>query len=211
MSIAHLASWLVAVSLVPMLSAKLPPPKFLGRETMITRLRERYGRFVTWTLAHRRATMAGVVALLLLSFIPIIFSKKDMFDSGESRRMYLHYELNANYRLQDLKPAVAQVEAYLEKNRERFEIKSMYTYYTEQGEAEHLDHAHRRRQGQARRTRRSRRTCARTCRSSRSASSASISAVAPVAASIFRSSAIRWISCAISRPPSSACCRVCRR
>jgi hypothetical protein len=30
MAIAHLASWLVAVSLVPMLSARLPPPKFIG-------------------------------------------------------------------------------------------------------------------------------------------------------------------------------------
>ena len=135
MSIAHLASWLVAVSLVPMLSAKLPPPKFIGRETAITRLRERYGRLVTWTLAHRRWTMAGVFALLVLSFIPIALTKKDMFDSGESRRLYLRYELNANYRLQDLKPAVTQVEKFLEKNRERFEIKSMYTYYTEQGDA----------------------------------------------------------------------------
>jgi HAE1 family hydrophobic/amphiphilic exporter-1 len=135
MSIAHLASWLVAVSLVPMLSAKLPPPKFLGRETAITRLRERYGRFIAWTLAHRRITMAGVMVLLLASFVPIMLTKKDMFDSGESRRLYLHYDLNANYRLQDLKPAVAQVEAYLEKNRERFEIKSMYTWYTEQGDA----------------------------------------------------------------------------
>jgi HAE1 family hydrophobic/amphiphilic exporter-1 len=135
MSIAHLASWLVAVSLVPMLSAKLPPPKFLGRETAITRLRERYGRFIAWTLAHRRITMAGVMMLMLASFVPIALTKKDMFDSGESRRLYLRYELNANYRLQDIKPAVAQVEAYLEKNRERFEIKSMYTYYTEQGEA----------------------------------------------------------------------------
>ena len=135
MSIAHLASWLVAVSLVPMLSAKLPPPKFLGRENAITRLRDRYGRIVTWTLAHRRWTMGGVFALLIASMAPIILTKKDMFDSGESRRMFLHYELNANYRLQDLKPAVAQVEAFLDKNRERFEIKSMYTYYTEQGEA----------------------------------------------------------------------------
>ena len=135
MSIAHLASWLVAVSLVPMLSAKLPPPKFIGRETAITRLRERYGRLVTWTLAHRRWTMAGVFALLVLSIIPIALTKKDMFDSGESRRLYLRYELNANYRLQDLKPAVTQVEKFLEKNRERFEIKSMYTYYTEQGDA----------------------------------------------------------------------------
>ncbi|HEX5124495.1 MAG TPA: efflux RND transporter permease subunit [Rhodanobacteraceae bacterium] len=135
MSIAHLASWLVAVSLVPMLSAKLPPPKFLGRETAITRLRERYGRFIAWTLSHRRATMSGVMALLLLSFIPIALSKKDMFDSGDARRIFLHYELNANYRLQDLKPAVKTVEAFLEKNRERFEIQTMYTYYTEQGEA----------------------------------------------------------------------------
>ncbi|MET0230056.1 MAG: efflux RND transporter permease subunit [Rhodanobacteraceae bacterium] len=135
MSIAHLASWLVAVSLVPMLSAKLPPPKFLGRETAITRLRERYGRFIAWTLAHRRITMAGVMILMLASFVPIALTKKDMFDSGESRRLYLRYELNANYRLQDIKPAVAQVEAFLEKNRERFETKSMYTYYTEQGEA----------------------------------------------------------------------------
>jgi HAE1 family hydrophobic/amphiphilic exporter-1 len=135
MSIAHLASWLVAVSLVPMLSAKLPPPKFIGRKTAITRLRERYGKVVTWTLAHRRWTMAGVFALFLLSFIPIALTKKDMFDSGESRRLYLRYELNANYRLQDLKPAVTQIEKYLEKNRERFEIKSMYTYYNEQGNA----------------------------------------------------------------------------
>ena len=135
MSIAHLASWLVAVSLVPMLSAKLPPPKFIGRKTAITRLRERYGTVVTWTLAHRRWTMAGVFALFVLSFIPIMLTKKDMFDSGESRRLYLRYELNANYRLQDLKPAVTQIEKFLEKNRERFEIKSMYTYYTEQGDA----------------------------------------------------------------------------
>jgi HAE1 family hydrophobic/amphiphilic exporter-1 len=135
MSIAHLASWLVAVSLVPMLSAKLPPPKFIGRETMVTRMRERYGRLIDWTLSHRRWTMGGVMALLLLSLVPIVLTKKDMFDSGESRRLYLHYELNANYRLQDLKPAIARVEAFLEKNRERFEIKSIYTYYTEQGEA----------------------------------------------------------------------------
>ena len=60
MSIAHLASWLVAVSLVPMLASRLPPPKFLGRETAITRLRERYGRIVDWTLRHRRLTVLGI-------------------------------------------------------------------------------------------------------------------------------------------------------
>ena len=72
MSIAHLASWLVAVSLVPMLSAKLPPPKFLGRENAISRMRERYGRLVSWTLTHRRWTAFGIFMLFALSIIPIM-------------------------------------------------------------------------------------------------------------------------------------------
>ncbi len=50
MAIAHLASWLVAVSLVPMLSARLPPPKFIGRKNIITRVQGAYERFVGWTL-----------------------------------------------------------------------------------------------------------------------------------------------------------------
>jgi HAE1 family hydrophobic/amphiphilic exporter-1 len=136
MSIAHLASWLVAVSLVPMLSAKLPPPKFLGRQNAISRLRDRYGRLVEWTLNHRRWTAFGIFALFALSIIPIMLTKKDMFDSGDSRRMRLFYQLNANYRLQDLKPAVDIVENFLHKNRERFEIKSTYTWFSEQGEAQ---------------------------------------------------------------------------
>lgn len=136
MSIAHLASWLVAVSLVPMLASKLPPPKFLGRENAITRLRERYGRVVEWTLHHRRWTMVGVLALVVASLIPISQTKSNMFDDGETRQLRLWYQLNANYRLQDLKPAVLQVEKFLDQNRERFEIKSVYTWYSERGEAQ---------------------------------------------------------------------------
>ncbi len=136
MSIAHLASWLVAVSLVPMLASKLPPPKFLGRETAITRLRERYGRLVEWTLAHRRWTMFAVLMLVLASMLPMMNAKTNMFDDGDTRQMRLWYQLNANYRLQDLKPAVMRIEQFLDQNRERFEIKSVYTWYSEQGQAQ---------------------------------------------------------------------------
>jgi HAE1 family hydrophobic/amphiphilic exporter-1 len=136
MSIAHLSSWLVAVSLVPMLASKLPPPKFLGRETAVTRLRDRYGRIVEWTLAHRRLTMLALLGLVIASMVPMMKTKTDMFDDGESRQMRLWYQLNANYRLQDLKPAVMRIERFLDENRERFEIKSVYTWYSEQGNAQ---------------------------------------------------------------------------
>lgn len=136
MSIAHLASWLVAVSIVPMLASRLPPPKYLGRETAISRLRERYGRLVAWTLAHRRVTMAALLAVLALSVVPMTRTRTSMFDSGEARQVQLSWQLNAHYRLQDLKPAIVKVENYLEENRERFEIRSVYTWYGEQGDAQ---------------------------------------------------------------------------
>ncbi len=136
MSIAHLASWLVAVSLVPMLAARLPAPKYLGRESAITRLRDRYGRVVAWTLAHRRRTMLALLGVLALSIVPVTQTKTSMFDGGEGRQLRLSWELNANYRLQDLKPAVLRVEKYLQDNRERFEIKSVYTWYSEHGDAQ---------------------------------------------------------------------------
>ena len=58
-----------------------------------------------------------------------------MFDSGDSRRMRLFYQLNANYRLQDLSPPAiwSKLPAH---EPERFEIKSTYTWFSEQGEAQ---------------------------------------------------------------------------
>ncbi|HEX7770358.1 MAG TPA: efflux RND transporter permease subunit, partial [Dokdonella sp.] len=136
MSIAHLASWLVAVSLVPMLASRMKAPKFLGHESSITRLRDRYGRVVEWTLGHRRWTMTAVLLLVVASMLPIALTKKDMFNDGESRILRLNYEINANYRLEDLKPSLLKVEEYLDKNRERFDIASVYTWYSEDGEAQ---------------------------------------------------------------------------
>jgi HAE1 family hydrophobic/amphiphilic exporter-1 len=135
MSIAHLASWLVAVSLVPMFASKMPPPKFIGQENVITRLRDRYGRVVAWTLAHRRWTMLAVLGLVIASFVPMTKTKMDFFGGGESRQLRMFYQLNANYRLQDLKPEVMKVEKYLNDNRDKFEITSIYTWYSEQGQA----------------------------------------------------------------------------
>ena len=134
MSIAHLASWLVAVSIVPMFASKMPPPKFLGQENVITRMRDHYGRFVDWTLSNRRWTMLGVLALVIASFVPMKLMKVDFFGGDESRDLRLFYQLNANYRLQDLKPEVMKIEKYLNDNREKFEITSVYSWYSEQGQ-----------------------------------------------------------------------------
>ncbi len=135
MAIAHLASWLVAVSLIPMLSSKLPPPRFLGKVSLVSRLRDRYARALRWTLVHRRASLLALAALLALSFVPMAKTKYDMFASGESRQLQLQYTLNGTYRLAQIEPWVAKVERYLMAHKRAFEIKSVYSYYDEQGNA----------------------------------------------------------------------------
>ena len=132
MAIAHLASWLVAVSLVPMLSARLPPPKFIGRKNIITRVQASYGRFIASTLSHRRWTMIGLLVLLVVSIVlPAANTKKDMFPAGESDRMFIGYRLNALYPLADLKLSVDKIETYLNAHRAEFHIKNIYSRYAE--------------------------------------------------------------------------------
>ncbi len=136
MSIAHLASWLVAVSLVPMLSSKLPPPKFIGQSNFISRTQQRYERVVDWTLSHRGATMLSVFALMVLSIaLPMRLTKTDMFPPGQSSQLHLQYNLNGIYRLEELQQSIVVVEQYLEAHRADFHIKNIYSYFNEQGDA----------------------------------------------------------------------------
>lgn len=136
MSIAHLASWLVAVTLVPMLSARLPTPKFVGRKTLVTRLQSGYAGLIAWTLRHRVLTTVGVVAMSVVSIVgPMMHTKFDMFPAGEGATLRLQYDLNGLYRLEELKKSIAKVEDYLIANKEKFDIKSVYSYADERGNA----------------------------------------------------------------------------
>ena len=136
MSIAHAASWLIAISLIPMISSKLPTPRGVGKDTSITRMQDRYARFITWTLAHRGPTMLGLGALLALSIIPMTQTKTDMFPSGETRQVSIGYQLNGNYLLPQLARSIGKVEEYLLANKQALEIRSVYTYYNETGDAQ---------------------------------------------------------------------------
>ena len=136
MAIAHLASWLVAVSLVPMLSAKLPPPKFIGRKTVITTAQDHYARFIEKTLAHRRWTMLGLLALLLASFVPISHTKVNMNGGGPSKWIFFQMNLNALYPLAQMRQSYATLEHWLEQHRKEFHLKNVYVFYNEQGDSE---------------------------------------------------------------------------
>jgi hydrophobic/amphiphilic exporter-1 (mainly G- bacteria), HAE1 family len=134
-TISLLASWLVAVSLIPMISARIQAPKFLNEPKRTNDWRERYADALRWTLRNRGKTLLLIALLMGLSGIPMKLTNIDMLPAGETREMELEYDLNGVYALSVVEPSVAKVEQFLLDRKAEFEIKSVYSYFNERGDA----------------------------------------------------------------------------
>jgi hydrophobic/amphiphilic exporter-1 (mainly G- bacteria), HAE1 family len=133
-TISLLCSWLVAISLIPMISARIRAPRHLQEAaSQANRFQDRYARVLDWSLRHRWKTLLAIAAVVVVSIVPMRGMKTDMFPQGERREAQLTYRWNGSYRLEDLSLAVKQVEDYLEANRETFEITQIYSWYSERG------------------------------------------------------------------------------
>ncbi|MFN7782795.1 MAG: efflux RND transporter permease subunit [Lysobacterales bacterium] len=133
-TISLLCSWLVAISLIPMISARLRAPRHLVEASQqANRFQDRYARWLDISLRHRWKTLLAIAALVAVSMVPMFGMKTDMFPQGDTREVELSYRWNGSYRLEDISAAVKQVEDYLEANREDFEIDQIYSWYSERG------------------------------------------------------------------------------
>jgi HAE1 family hydrophobic/amphiphilic exporter-1 len=132
LTIALLCSWLVAVSLIPMLASRVSPPSAASsRAHVFDHVRDYYGRFLEWTLAHRWKASLGIVLLLLATVIPAKLITFDMFPADDRRNVRIQYDLNGSYRLDELEPAIRKVMDYVEANREAWEVKTVYSWFSE--------------------------------------------------------------------------------
>ncbi|MCD9030286.1 efflux RND transporter permease subunit [Luteimonas sp. Y-2-2-4F] len=136
-SVSLLASWLVAVSLIPMLSARMKTPAAVARpDGLIPRMQRRYARLLRWTLEHRGWAVAGILAVIALSLVPMKLAKFDMFGGGDGgNEITLYYQWKGSYNNEQRSQEVARVERYLDDNRERLGITQVYSWFGEQGDS----------------------------------------------------------------------------
>ncbi|MCE7031402.1 efflux RND transporter permease subunit [Lysobacter sp. GX 14042] len=135
-SVSLLASWLVAVSLIPMLSARMKtPPAVHSPDGLIARMQRRYARLLRWTLEHRGWSVAGIVAIMLLSIVPMTQTQFDMFSDGSTDQVQIGYRWHGNYPLEEVSAEVARVEDYLQAHREALRIRQVYSWFSEGGNA----------------------------------------------------------------------------
>ena len=132
-SVSLLASWLVAVSLIPMLSARMATPKLVHSQTgLIARLQRRYAQLLDWSLHHRGWSLLGILLVVLVSLVPMKLTKVDMFGGEGGKDIFIGYMWKGAYTYRQMSEEVARVESWIDQNRERLHVKQVYSWYSEQ-------------------------------------------------------------------------------
>ena len=129
--VAMIASLVVAQTLIPMLAARMSPPPPVSSTSLFGRLQGRYTATLEWAMSHPK-TMALVTLLLLASPVPLFvlkLAKVDPFPQEASRTLGLAYHINGSYTIDRVEQAVKRIEAYIEANKERFDVETYYTWW----------------------------------------------------------------------------------
>lgn len=128
--ISLVASLFISLTVIPLLTSRVPPPKPSSKKQITDRLEVKYEQLLNWLLYHRYTASVLVFGTFLSVIIPINNVEIDMFPQESSRELYLHYNLNGTYTLERVEKAVELIEDYLYNNQESFEIESVYSYFT---------------------------------------------------------------------------------
>ena len=124
------ASLILAHTVVPLLASRIKSSRMNNKTRLIDKAVIRYKKILAWLLRHRKTSVAILLLALFSVAIPVVFVKKDMFPPQGDRRIYLQFYINDNYTVERVEDAVDRIEEYLFANKDRFEIESVYSYYT---------------------------------------------------------------------------------
>ncbi|SEL91924.1 hydrophobic/amphiphilic exporter-1, HAE1 family [Pseudoxanthomonas sp. GM95] len=131
-SVSLLASWLVAISLIPMLSARMKtPPQLRSERGLIPWMQRRYARLLRWTLEHRGWSVLGIVLIVVASLVPMKLTEMDMFGGGRAGETYVAYQFGGSYTRDQMSAEVARAEQYMESQRKALGITQIYSWFSE--------------------------------------------------------------------------------
>jgi len=127
------ASLLLAQTLIPLLTTKLKirnkPSQSDAKKVKTLNLAKYYENVLRWTLANQGKTALVALLILASTAIPFMFINNDDDSNNNQDRIWLNYNIQSNYSLEEVEIAVNRMEEYLYANQEKFYIKQVYTYF----------------------------------------------------------------------------------
>ncbi|MGH8309481.1 MAG: efflux RND transporter permease subunit, partial [Steroidobacteraceae bacterium] len=138
--VAMAASLIIAQTLIPMLTARFPPPPAVRAGSWFARLRDRYAQTLGWTLRHGGKTAGILVGVVALTVGLVVLSQKfpdrllkfDMFAQDAGSQVFLEYHVRGVHPIDRVEAAVNTIEGFLSRQRDMLGIKSMYSIYEAQ-------------------------------------------------------------------------------
>lgn len=131
-SVSLLASWLVAISLIPMLAARMKtPPQLQSHRGLIPWMQRHYARGLRWSLAHRGWSVLGIVLIVAASVVPMVRTQMDMFGGGSAGETRVMYQFHGSYTRDQMSAEVARAEQVLEGQRKAMGIEQIYSWFSE--------------------------------------------------------------------------------
>ena len=127
--ISLIASLLLAQTLIPLLTTRIKSrPKPVSSANK--RLRNLYAIVLNWTLAHQGKTVVIALLILVSTALPMQFVSSDDEGNNNRERIWLNYNIQGSYSLEEVEKTVTKMEAFLYANQEEFHIKQVYSYFT---------------------------------------------------------------------------------
>ncbi len=130
-ALALVCSLFSSLTLIPLMASRFLSAKKSEPVALITRLEDRYVKFLDWTLTHPWK-MAGVILLgAVVGFLPFFTGmvESSQFAGQVNERLYLEYEFSDFVYKSQAERIVNQVEDHLFANQEEFLIASVYSFY----------------------------------------------------------------------------------
>ncbi|HET6372455.1 MAG TPA: efflux RND transporter permease subunit, partial [Candidatus Polarisedimenticolia bacterium] len=126
-------SLIASLTLIPMLSMVILKRRESPQIPWVNWLEDRYVGVLKWTFRHKAWTFLIVVLGLVTGFVPFMLGlvESGMFSATVNRQLRLTYEFADFVYKSDAERAVAQVEKYLDENRAKFLVSSIYSFFME--------------------------------------------------------------------------------
>ena len=135
LSVAHIFSLLVSLTLIPFLAARMRKPTEIRRSQFLLRLEQRYVKALGWTtFKHPKWTLGIVTASLVLTAVAakVIGMKGPQNDDALLiERIVMDYDFASNVDYREADAYVKRVEQILEGKRKELEIETIYSYYSD--------------------------------------------------------------------------------
>lgn len=125
-----LCSLFLSLTLIPLVTSRYLRDKHVDEAHWISWLKHKYTSILHWTFAHRWSTAGiGVLMMASLALPNMLGLQTGQFAGGKNKRQRLVYEFSDFTYKADVEKTVTKVENYLDKQRQKWPMESLYSYF----------------------------------------------------------------------------------